>query len=150
MSLQIKALIFDWGDTLMWDFPQFEGPMAYWEEVQAVPDINKALEMACKEYRCCVASNAGESTAELMEEALNRVEIMKYFHQLFTSRELGVTKPNLEFFNKILRNLNLNADECIMIGNDYEKDIVPAKAVGINTILFTDFPNIKPTPLGVG
>jgi FMN phosphatase YigB (HAD superfamily) len=25
-----------------------------------------------------------------------------------------------------------------MVGNDYEKDIVPAKAVGIHTILFID------------
>jgi FMN phosphatase YigB (HAD superfamily) len=138
MKRKIKALIFDWGDTLMWDFPELEGPMAYWGKVETVPGIDKALEMAYTDYICCVASNAGDSTTELMGEALNRVDIKKYFHHLFTSRELGVTKPNLEFFNKILENLNLKPDECIMIGNDYKKDIVPAKAVGIHTIFFTE------------
>jgi len=27
----IKALIFDWGDTVMRDFPDCKGPMADWE-----------------------------------------------------------------------------------------------------------------------
>ena len=29
-----------------------------------------------------------------------------------------------------------------MVGNDYEKDIIPAKAVGLHTILFTKESNI--------
>ncbi|RKL65151.1 HAD family hydrolase [Salipaludibacillus neizhouensis] len=138
MTRQIKALIFDWGDTLMWDFPELDGPMAYWEKIEAVPGMNHALEMACKDYICCVASNAGDSTTELMGEALNRVDLRKYFNFLFTSRELGVTKPNLDFFNKIVSNLHLKPEECIMIGNDYEKEIVPSKAVGMHTIFFTE------------
>ncbi|WP_369809988.1 HAD family hydrolase [Gracilibacillus caseinilyticus] len=39
--------------------------------------------------------------------------------------------------------MNLKPKECMMIGNDYLKDIVPAKAVGLHTILFTDDENTK-------
>ena len=138
MTRLIKAIIFDWGDTLMRDFSHFNGPMAYWEQVEAIPYIKEALEAVCIDYICCVASNAGNSNSELMGLALNRVDIKKHFRHLFTSRELGVTKPNLEFFTKILENLNLKPEECIMVGNDYEKDIIPAKAVGLHTILFTE------------
>ncbi|MGP4041860.1 HAD family hydrolase [Gracilibacillus sp. D59] len=136
MTKKIRAVIFDWGDTLMRDFPQSKGAMAYWEKVEVIPDIKDALEKVSSEYICCVASNAGNSSAELMGVALNRVEIQKYFQYFFTSRELGVTKPNLEFFDNIIRKLNLRHEECIMVGNDYEKDIVPAIAIGINTILY--------------
>ena len=142
MTRQIKAIIFDWGDTLMWDFPHLKGPMAYWEQVEAIPCIKEALETVSIDYICCVASNAGDSNSEIMGLALNRVDLKKYFRHLFTSRELGVTKPNLEFFTKILDNLNRKPEECIMVGNDYEKDIIPAKAVGLHTILFTKENNI--------
>ncbi|MBS4203625.1 HAD family hydrolase [Lederbergia citrea] len=73
---------------------------------------------------------------ELMGLALNRVDLRKNFNHLFTSRELGI--PNLEFFTKMLGDLNLKPEECIMVGNDCEMDIIPAKAVGLHTILFTE------------
>lgn len=68
--------------------------------------------------------------------SFNRVDIRKHFYHPFTSGELEVTKPNLEFFTEILKNLKLTPEECIMVGNDYEKDIIPAKSVGLHTILF--------------
>jgi len=29
MTMKVRAIVFDWGDTLMRDFSQFDGPMAY-------------------------------------------------------------------------------------------------------------------------
>ncbi|WP_218939070.1 MULTISPECIES: HAD family hydrolase [Lysinibacillus] len=138
MTRKIKAVIFDWGDTLMRDFPQYKGAMAYWEKVEGVPGIEEALKNLSADYICCVASNAGDSNAERMGVALNRINIKNYFQHLFTSRELGVSKPDLEFFNQIIKKLNLTPAECIMVGNDYEKDIVPAKRIGLHTILFIE------------
>ncbi|WP_230200203.1 HAD family hydrolase [Bacillus niameyensis] len=135
---QIKAIIFDWGDTLMRDFPQFKGAMAHWERVEEIPKVKETLEILSGKYVCCVASNAGDSDTELMALALNRVGIKKYFHHLFTSRELKAAKPNPDFFKKVVENLNFKPEECMMVGNDYEKDIVPAKAVGIHTVLFAE------------
>ena len=138
MTRKVKAVFFDWGDTLMRDFPEFEGPMTYWERVEIIPGIKKALEVISPHYICCVASNAGDSNAEIMELALNRVNIDKYFKHFFTSRELGVSKPNPDFFNQLVNKLKLRPDECIFVGNDYEKDIVPAKAVGLYTVWFSE------------
>lgn len=138
MTRKIKVIVFDWGDTLMRDFLEFKGPMAYWEKVEIIPGVKKALEIISSHYICCVASNAGDSSAEIMELALNRVNIDKYFNHLFTSRELEVSKPNPDFFKQIVNKLKLKPDECIFVGNDYEKDIVPAKAVGLYTVLFSE------------
>src|SRR5690242_19624573 len=69
--------------------------------------------------------------------ALKRVDIQQYFQYLFTSRELGFSKPSLDFFNKIVQTLGITPQECIMVGNDYNKDIIPAKNIGMQTILYS-------------
>ena len=129
-----KAIIFDWGDTVMYDFPEYTGPMAYWPKVEVVPGIEKALQQLQKDFICCLASNAVDSDAGLMGLALSRVNLRQYFQYLFTSRELKYQKPDPAFYREILRRVNLQPEQCIAVGNNYQKDIVPAKSVGIHTI----------------
>lgn len=131
----IKVLVFDWGDTLMRDFPEYPGPMADWPEVAVIPGAAEALEDLHRKYICCVASNAGDSDAYLMGLALERAGLRKYFQRLFTSRELGTGKPNPEFFRAAALRLGIEPGECVMIGNSYEQDIAPAKAAGLQTVL---------------
>ncbi|MGE7717476.1 HAD family hydrolase [Priestia megaterium] len=134
---KIKTIVFDWGDTLMKDFSEYEGPMADWEYVEIVDGVSKSLHIVSQSYICCVASNAGASNSELLGMALKRVDIQQYFQYLFTSRELGSSKPSLDFFSKIVQTLGFTPQECIMVGNDYNKDIIPAKKIGMQTIFFS-------------
>lgn len=134
---KIKTIVFDWGDTLMKDFSEYEGPMADWEYVEIVDGVSKSLHIVSQSYICCVASNAGASNSELLGMALKRVDIQQYFQYLFTSRELGFSKPSLDFFSKIVQTLGFTPQECIMVGNDYNKDIIPAKKIGMQTIFFS-------------
>jgi FMN phosphatase YigB (HAD superfamily) len=134
MLSSLQAVIFDWGDTLMRDLPEFQGAMVHWPRVELIPGVVEALGSIHGRLACCVASNAGDSDAELMGLALERVGIRHFFDHLWTSRELGATKPNPAFYRAILRELDLEPEACIMVGNDYEKDIAPAKAMGMWTI----------------
>jgi putative hydrolase of the HAD superfamily len=142
----IRAVIFDWGDTVMCDFPEYPGPMAYWPKVEAVPGIEKALQHLPKDFICSLASNAVASDAELMGLALSRVNLRQYFQYLFTSRELGYKKPDPAFYREILRRLQLKPEDCIAVGNSYEKDILPAKTVGMHTIWYLTHPGSVPAP----
>lgn len=135
--LKIKAIIFDWGDTLMRDFTEFDTAMVYWPKVEIIPGVAEALKVLHPRFVCCVASNAGVSDAELMGQALARVDIRQYFHQLYTSKELGAPKPEPGFFTAILERIKATPEECIMVGNDYKKDISGAKAMGLHTIFLT-------------
>jgi putative hydrolase of the HAD superfamily len=134
---KIKAIIFDWGDTVMRDFPEYSGPMAYWPRVEAVKDIDVVLKHLHIDIICCLASNSADSNAELMGTALSQVNLRQYFRYLFTSRELGCKKPDSAFYREILRRLALKPEQCIAVGNDYEKDIVPAKKLGMTTVWFS-------------
>jgi HAD superfamily hydrolase (TIGR01509 family) len=142
----IKAIVFDWGDTLMRDFPEYQGAMVHWPRVEVIPGVSEALSQLHERITCCVASNAGDSDAELMGLALARVGIRQYFHHLVTSRELGATKPDPAFFREVLQRLGIEPQACIMIGNDYLKDIAPAKSVGLHTIWFSEAPVAEPAP----
>jgi FMN phosphatase YigB (HAD superfamily) len=132
----VRVLIFDWGDTLMRDFPEYPGPMANWPKIEVIPGVTDLLAGIHTDYICCVASNAGDSDAELMGLALEKAGIREYFKYLFTSKELGYQKPEIGFFTEISARLAVPPDLCLMIGNDYRKDIIPAKDGGMKTALY--------------
>lgn len=130
----IRAVIFDWGDTVMRDFAGYDGPMVSWPRVELIPGADQALASLSPTYLCCLASNAGISNAELMGQALERVAVRQYFHHLWTSKELGVAKPDPRFFLGVAARLSLAPGECVMVGNDYAKDIAGARAAGMRTV----------------
>jgi len=133
----IKALVFDWGDTLMRDFPEYNGPMINWPKVELMPDVHECLKTVSNKYVCCAASNAGDSDGKLMRKAFERVGINSFLHHAFTSKELGFSKPDVRFFYMIINKTGFKPDEIVMIGNDYEKDIKPAKLAGLHTIFYS-------------
>ncbi|MCO5387204.1 MAG: HAD family hydrolase [Desulfosporosinus sp.] len=51
-------------------------------------------------------------------------------------KELGSTKPSPKFFQEIVDRIAVRPEQCVMVGNDYEKDIIPAKMTGMKTILY--------------
>lgn len=133
--MMIKTVIFDWGDTLMRDYPEQAGPMVTWPHVEAVPGAEEALTaLAAAGLRLAVASNAGASDADLMGQALARVGLRRFFAHLWTSKELGASKPAPEFFREAARRAGTVPSQCVMVGNDYAKDIIGAKAAGLHTV----------------
>jgi FMN phosphatase YigB (HAD superfamily) len=83
----------------------------------------------------CVASNATESGGVQVAEALERVELRDHLTHFFTSSELGISKPEPGFFERVAHELEIPPDGLISIGNDLRKDIVPAKKAGMATVL---------------
>lgn len=130
----LRVVIFDWGDTLMRDLPGMEGPMASWPTVELIEGAPQALGALDPQLVRCVASNAGVSDARLMAMALERGGIREFFQHFFTSRELGSAKPDVRFFLEIARRVGASPHECVMVGNDYDKDIAGARRAGMHTI----------------
>lgn len=62
-------------------------------------------------------------------------------------------KPKLSYYQEILQQLGCRPEECLMIGNDVQEDLV-ASQLGIHTYLVTDYlldkgePNYSPTLQG--
>ena len=132
----ITHIIFDWGNTLMRDFPEKPGPMCDWDYVELMPGVEETLSYLAERYVLTVATNAGESDTEHMIKALTKVHIEGFFIFKYSSKDLGVNKPDPNFFEEVCNRSGFKPEETIMIGNDYKKDIVGAKAAGMHTILY--------------
>ena len=132
----IQTVVFDWGDTIMRVFPGSRGPMARWPRVEAVPGSAEVLAALHDRYRLVLATNASESGAALVREALARVGLETYFHEVLTARELGARKPERAFFEAILDVAGCASIEAVMVGDDYQADVVGAKEAGLRAIWF--------------
>lgn len=74
-------------------------------------------------------SNAQESfTVPEMDE----LGILSYFDGIMISSEERVSKPQRQFFEKLLDKYQLEPLDCIMVGNDKNSDMLGAKSVGID------------------
>jgi len=59
------------------------------------------------------------------------------FEMYTTYENINYCKPNLEYYKDILTRLDLKPEECIMVGNDVDDDMV-ARDLGIQVFLLTD------------
>lgn len=131
------CVLFDWGGTLMIDFPQCKGPMASWPQVEAMPHAHETLErIRALGWRTALATNADDSLESDIREALARVELDTLIGRVFCSREVGHRKPSPEFFAFIENDLGLPAHDLVMVGDDYTKDVEGASRCGIRAVWY--------------
>lgn len=140
----LKALVFDWGDTILRDFPEYSGPMAAWPRVEAISGVPAALPRLERDYRLALASNAAESTADQVRVALRRAGLDRHFPHIFTARELGLTKQDPGYYPRVLQALGCLPEQALMIGDGYETDVAAAKAAGMRAAWFN--PQTRPCP----
>lgn len=96
------------------------------------PDTEEALEILINNnYINVIISN---HVPELSEIA-NMLNIGKYFHKIYSSANIGYEKPNKYFYDFIIKDLYANRNNCIVIGDSYDADIVGAIGANIVPIL---------------
>jgi putative hydrolase of the HAD superfamily len=141
------VVLFDWGDTLMVDFPGYSGKMCDWPAVTEVPGASQALECLSRRSRLYVASGALDSSAGDIRRALARIDVDRYITDVFCQQNIGFKKTDPRFFQAILASLGVRADEVTMIGDSLEKDILPCHRLGMRAILLAER---EPPPLPHG
>ncbi len=141
----IKVYLFDWGDTLMVDFPGVIGKMCDWETVDAVTGARDALEALSKHAKIYIATGAADSTESEVQRAFERVGLSQFIAGYFCKANLGLSKGSPEFLHSILAKLNISSANVAMVGDNFNKDIKPAIATGIQPFWFTQ-QFVEPVP----
>jgi FMN phosphatase YigB (HAD superfamily) len=131
-----EAIVFDWGDTIMRDFPGKTGKMRYWDVVEEIPNAKIVLRALSKTTKCYLATSAEHSGKADIVEALKRIDINQYFTDIFCYRDIGFKKTDAKFYDHILSILKIDPAKLIMIGNELEYDVLIPKSCGIHAILF--------------
>ena len=81
--------------------------------------------------------------AKVQRGRLRDTDTEKYFQHIFISQEIGVQKPKKEFFDIVLKTINKDKDECIVIGDSEKSDIQGALNSGIRSIYYSPKGNIS-------
>ena len=134
MSRKDQGLLFDWGDTLMRVFPDYDGPMVAWPRVEALPHVLDVLTQLCPDWRMALATNAAASTEEEIWTALGRVGLDRLLEKVYCFHTIGHKKPSREFFDTILRDLKLDHESVFLVGDDFEADVLGANRCGIRAV----------------
>jgi putative hydrolase of the HAD superfamily len=137
-SIPKGCILFDWGDTLMRDCKEFNGPMKDWPRVQSIPDAVEMLAALHADWTLALATNSVDSDEKNIRLALQRVDLDQSLDKVYCFRNIGYKKPTLEFFQYILDDLRLTPQSLCMVGDNYEVDVLGANACGIRAIWFNE------------
>jgi len=133
----IETYLFDWGDTLMIDFPGVPGKMCDWDVVEMVEGAQEVLSCLSKSAEIYIATGAVESTEKEIAQAFARVGLSQYITGYFCKANTGLTKGTSQFLEHILEKLGKPVANVAMVGDSLKKDIEPAAAIGIKPIWVT-------------
>ena len=92
------------------------------EPVEVLPHIEEVLAQLSKKYKLVVATK-GDLLDQ--ERKLIKSGLIDYFHHV----EIVSDKKETQY-KKLVRHLDINADEFLMIGNSLKSDVIPVLAMG--------------------
>ncbi|MEP4889692.1 MAG: HAD family hydrolase [Aliiglaciecola sp.] len=140
-----KTYLFDWGNTLMVDFPNQKGKMCHWKKVEATSGALEALKSISSHSPVYIATNAADSTEAEIETAFEKVGLSSFISGYFCKGNIGIGKGSKEFYLTIAHVLNTKPSDLIMVGDSLENDIIPAIEAGVTAIWLNSKNSQPPT-----
>ncbi|NIN00540.1 MAG: HAD-IA family hydrolase [candidate division Zixibacteria bacterium] len=89
------------------------------------------LKALCGDFEVGIAGQYGMELLDFLEEQA----ILDCFTHRLTQDDFETTKPDLRFYERIVERYGVNPRQCIMVGDRIDKDVIPAKLIGMKTIL---------------
>lgn len=127
-------------------FKRNNEPMANWPRVATLPHAREVLEQLHPDWTLVLATNAADSTEVEIRTALGRGRIAHLLDQIYCFQTVGHKKPTPKFFQYIMQDLNIPVKHTIMVGDNYQTDIVGAAQSNIRGIWFNQTESDPPAP----
>jgi putative hydrolase of the HAD superfamily len=99
--------------------------------VQGAREVLKYL--SDKHYTLSIISNG---FSELQHDKLRNTGIAEFFDKVFLSESVGRHKPHRDIFDYAVKSSNARKTQSLMIGDNWEADIVGARLAGIDQAFF--------------
>lgn len=123
--------IFD--DFYIKDFPRIKDAASQNQNI-----IDAIILLKDKGYELVVATNPLFPKQAILHR-IDWAGLQKDDFLLITNfEEMHYCKPHIQFYEEILEKINRRPEECMMVGNDVEEDMV-AKKLGLKTYLIEDY-----------
>ena len=99
-----------------------------------IEGAREILELSKDNYTHVILTNG---FIEVQGFKMAAAEIENYFSSVVYSEEAGVRKPHQAIFDLALSRAKCTAEEALMIGDDWDADILGARNAGIDQVFFT-------------
>ena len=96
-------------------------------------DTHHVLSELKKKFRMYLITNGFK---EVQRIKIKTSDLEKYFEHVFISEEIGHTKPDALIFKYAMKIANAKSNQSLMIGDNYEADILGEAGVGMDTVFF--------------
>lgn len=93
-----------------------------------------------KKNKIITYSNASRKATN---KTLKVLKIDKLIDKAYSVEDFKESKPSTKNLKKMMKDMGFKAKDTIFIGNSLKKDILPAKQLGIKTILFDPYGEYK-------
>ncbi len=103
---------------------------AYADVLESIQRVKPMLQELHQEYSLALVSNFGGN----LETVVAELGIDSLFQAVIDSTVVGIAKPDPGIFALTLEQMGIRADEAVMVGDSYDRDIEPAKALGLATV----------------
>jgi len=100
--------------------------------IKQKPGLKKVLPILRK-FKCAIIT---ESSMDLTDPKIKGTKLDKVFDTVITSDDIGITKPSKLYYEVALDKLDVEAQECIVIGDDFDKDLKIGGEMGMITVYF--------------
>jgi putative hydrolase of the HAD superfamily len=90
----------------------------------------KVFEVLNKKYKLGIVSNFYGNLERICED----IGFTKYLDMMIDSELVGIEKPHPGIFSLALQKLEVQPENTFVVGDSYERDIVPSKILGCKTI----------------
>lgn len=107
------------------------------------PEVSPTLAALRKRgFRVVLASNFDDR----LHSVCRGSQDLQFLDACFISSELGVRKPSLGFYRRMLEQLNLPPHQLLMIGDDLQNDIHPPRQLGVPSLWLNRTPTAGHLP----
>lgn len=145
----LRGLLFDLGDTLMWETTENKDQNDVTIFAELLPGASQLIQRLRAEgyWLGLVADSHPRSPLNVLEQH----RLLHLFDTASISEIVGVSKPDKRMFLSALLAMDIPETEfprVAMIGNNLERDIVGAKALGLITIFIHSNDRRRAIPIG--
>jgi len=96
-----------------------------------LPGAREAVEDLSKKYKLYLASNG---TSHVQAGRIESADIARFFQEVFISQEIGVNKPDKEYFERCFARIpGFALEKSMIVGDSLSSDILGGKQVGMRT-----------------
>jgi HAD superfamily hydrolase (TIGR02253 family) len=96
------------------------------------PFTKQTLASLKKKYKLAIVTDAPKIKAYIR---LASIDIVKYFDAVITFDDTYSAKPHFLPFRRAMKTLNVRPKECLVVGDNPERDIVGGSKMGMHTCL---------------